>query len=528
MSKLLCREYTNFELHVEQILKPLGDEEAPASTWKLQLGVKHGAQLQRVQIGFEEIDSVNLEKHTSCTYASQEERKKVNKDLREMVQEAMQTDEKVLYYPAESGWYLEPVKAFAAGGELLVGDVAETNLHFKTTTNSTRIAADLSMPVDDAVLKFLERIQEHARYRIPAFAYTLMAAIRSLWHEADIPFAAVLYIVGESGTGKSTLAKNYCQLYNEADGVIADVYDGKSTVAALEAVLDNVRDRTVLFDDLCKTSDKGDYRKRKENATTLLRFVANEMKRTKRRGNQLSDAVCKAGLVITAEYPLDEESELTRCIMVQIQEPRVGGTDEDRVLAATVLRGYINWMISHVDDELASMRKKKKDFLTPKYPGEERLTCSYKQLNWCMGSFLRFVESIMEGGATEALGDEFNKVLYGTFEEQRRFMQQQKVRMEPLKKHIAAGITSQQLKGFQHNGFFCTQLDDLVNYLQMCTQRPEITANYVSGYLRRERLVSMDNSKEAKLTKKIQGRRYVFISLVSLGLVIPPSSYRYN
>lgn len=64
---------------------------------------------------------------------------------------------------------------------------------------------------------------------------------------------------------------------------MADVYDAGSTMSAMERALMTTRDRSVLLDDIYIGTNKAKQRERLASAAALLRFAANETKRTNPR-----------------------------------------------------------------------------------------------------------------------------------------------------------------------------------------------------------------------------------------------------
>lgn len=105
---------------------------------------------------------------------------------------------------------------------------------------------------------------------------------------------------------------------------MADVYDAGSTMSAMERALMTTRDRSVLLDDIYIGTNKAKQRERLASAAALLRFAANETKRTKTRDSKNVSVSCAAGLVVTGEIPMEASSDVTRCIIVRIREKLAG------------------------------------------------------------------------------------------------------------------------------------------------------------------------------------------------------------
>ena len=224
MERNYTRKYENFSICLERILVPIGPGESLAADWLLLLTVAAGSTNRQLSIPLKEVERLNLERRTDCVYASSKEQKQVSQDLRELAVQAKNDPEAVINYPVRSGWSRIPERIFTAGKDILPDSGRHpAQLYMELCGESVRLAAPPESVRQDVISSFVRSLCEHPEYRIPVFAYTLMSALRSLWSEADLPFACTLYIVGKSGTGKSTLAKNFCQLY-EMDEAAAQAW----------------------------------------------------------------------------------------------------------------------------------------------------------------------------------------------------------------------------------------------------------------------------------------------------------------
>lgn len=359
--------------------------------------------------------------------------------------------------------------------------------------------------------QFCESLWSCPEYRIPAFSYTLFSSLRSRWEEIPLPFAAVLFVAGKSGTGKTTLAKNFCQLYNNEDGGIADYWDAETSQPALTGALQEARDRTVLYDDICKSSTPTEERKRMERATNLLRHVANESEQGKKSGRETVHHVCRSGLVITAEKVPTAMSELTRCVLVQVERSRIGGTSEDRALAAGMLGGYLEWFARHDEEELDGLRRSKASFTTHKYPGLTRLYTSMMQLNWCFESFMRFLETIpsCQLYTGQQREEEVSQIYRQLFTREAQLIRDIEESQLTIEQQIRAGLQSGQLAFMAHKGFCCVQFDILIAFLRHRMQNPALSERQVSAFLRANQLIDTDASQ--RVSKKVDRTRYVFL-----------------
>ena len=194
-------------------------------------------------------------------------------------------------------------------------------------TSSYHLSVDPTMSAETAVKQLLETFLPHLNVYLPVWAYALFSVCRSFLRDSGLSTACILYLIATQGFGKTATAKALCQLFDDSNGCITDVYDAGSTISAMERALMTTRDRSVLLDDIYIGTNKAKQRERLASAAALLRFAANETKRTKTRGSKNVSVSCAAGLVVTGEIPMEASSDVTRCILVRIREKLAGSRE---------------------------------------------------------------------------------------------------------------------------------------------------------------------------------------------------------
>lgn len=366
----------------------------------------------------------------------------------------------------------------------------------------------LALPAASAdIPAFLDTLEQDPIHRIPAFAYTISTHLRSFWRSAGIETFAALYLTGPQGYGKTTLAENFCTLY-DATSAIADRYDARSTQAVLSHALADARDRVALFDDVCRSNSRQIERQRLDTALNLLRIAANGSPVAKKRGNQTVSIACSAGLVITGEFLKTAPSELTRCIILNIDSPNSGGTPQDRPLAAGALYTYLEWLVRHTDDELKRCRG-----LLADVPPADRVRKNYFQLNFAFDSFLHAVRTPELAGRIQELGQRADAIFIQCLRWQEQHLvelqRQQNPFSKPLRDYITDGIRAGMLRPESHLGAPCLLPEELLQFLRQYA--PWLQVREMTSLLRNESLLCIDKSR--KSTKKYNGRRYLHLKL---------------
>ena len=513
--------FGNFEILLEQIFVPAGVKEPVTAQYQLGIAVRSKAfpdEQQQFIVPMAKLDSLDLEQLANgCIYESEQERRQVSAYLRTQIPLLLAKGAIGQYFP-NTGWYPTPDhKYIYCAGKEILPCYSTDSLPAKTVCDAIHLAAPQNLDINDIAPQFLEALWKHPEYRIPAFAYNIFSSLRSLWEEADLPFACSLLVVGKSGTGKTTLAKNFCQVYDDKLGQIADYYDVKGTKASMTDALYEARDRTVLYDDICRSSDRANQRSRLDNAVELIRFVANEAVKVKKVGRKNELRSSRAGLVITAEILPLEISELSRCIVISVEEPHIGGTNKDRILTAGLLRAYLSWSAENIQSELENLRLEKEDFGQGEYPDLERLWVSTLQMNWCMESFWRFLKSIpdCQDFLAEHPNDKVDKIFRQLFNHEVTLIHEIEQSRQPIEQLILLGLSTGQLPYRRHKGCYCVRFKDLLKFLRNITKNQALSQRELSTYLHCHGLIQTDAS--GRVSKKKGGVRYVFLKPDQLG-----------
>lgn len=458
-------------------------------------------EAQTVRFLFSELEKLDLEKRM---FGIIYDDKAAKKQLREMIRNDIShrgfSADVPVYYPS-TGLFLEPYPAFAAGEQLISSSDGGPVLLDK--------CLHLALPAAGAdIPAFLDALEQDPVHRIPAFAYTICAHLRSFWRHVGIGTCGVLYLTGPQGYGKTTLVENFCTLY-DTGSTIADRYDARSTPAALKHALADARDRVVLFDDVCASANNQAKRQRLNTALDLLRTASNGSPIVKKQGGQVISMTCSAGLVITGEFLETAPSELTRCIILNIDSPNSGGTPQDRPLAAGALYTYLEWLVRHTDDELERCRG-----LLADVPPADRMRKNYFQLNFAFDSFLHAVRTPELATRIQELGQRADAIFIRCLRWQEQYLiklqrQQNPFSSKPLRDYITDGIRTGMLHPVSHLGVPCLLTEDLLQFLRQYA--PRLQVKEMTGLLRNENLLCRDES--GKSTKKCNGHRHLHLKL---------------
>ena len=391
-----------------------------------------------------------------------------------------------------------------------------------------RLSVDPTLSDATAGEQLIRTFEQHPDVYLPVWGYSLFSVCRSFLQDSGLPTACILYMIATQGFGKTATAKALCQLFDDSSGYIADVYDAGSTMSAMERALMTTRDRSVLLDDIYIGTNKAKQRERLASAAALLRFAANETKRTKTRGSKNVSVSCAAGLVVTGEIPLEASSDVTRCIIVRIREKLADSSNPVdlevlRHTAATAMQGFLSWFGERYETFRSRIQRDMDTQLSAvREDPNERVKKSLFELYWLLCRFADYAEEVKAISAVakskfvQATAYSLTQVWHNIAEELRRIENCPKT----IRAAIISGVEQQAFSYSTHKGCICVKLPALTKYLQELYRRSDLSEQYVAALLRQYNLLSFDASK--KSTKKIKGKRYLCIPLSRL----KPGSYQ--
>lgn len=217
------------------------------------------------------------------------------------------------------------------------------------------------------------------------FSYVILTSIRSLIIESGIDLQAVLYIVGGQGLGKTTLATRIAGIY-ECGGQSVGIVQAGSTHAAVNTLMLSLRDQPIVVDDLCLSISRDTAQKRVDLASKLIRQGTGCIPIIKQCGSSTVQYPCESGLILTAEFSLQNLSDLTRCIIVPIKKPLNLPQELTSDLIGDAVRYYLSWFAQYSDREVNRLHEaiQHKD----KSLTDSRMATNYACLDAAFQSFI--------------------------------------------------------------------------------------------------------------------------------------------
>ena len=525
LSNSLCYESVAIANFIPTVLGIYQPDNDPEGQLQLLLEIRRENTIVRTLVwAAEQLDELNLEKLIPgcicCDDCGHNTKRLINTYLRLQICK-LQSPPGV--YINSTGWHNQSGEYRYFFGDASTNFFAEASVSaappylIAATVADYHLATAAGLSESEAVEKLLQTFALHPDVYLPVWGFSLFSVMRSFLQDSGMPTACILYIIAVQGFGKTSTAKVLCQLFNHANGQIADVFDAGSTIASMQSILMHARDRAVLFDDVFIGTNKAKQRERRDNASMLLRFAANEIPISKKVGSRERSTNCTASLVVTGEIPMESASDVTRCIIVRIQNRLAGFSpsldlDALRHTAATAMRGFLLRFGKQYESKKSHIQADAAKLLSP-YNAipNERVKKSLFELYWLLGSFFDYAEEIkaISANARHQLEHASEQALRHVWQNIQSELRRIENRPRSLAEVIAEDIRTKQLPAFEHAGCACVRTGDLVAHLQQVYRRSDLSAHFVTSELRRHNLLSLDNT--GKSTKKIAGHRYLCI-----------------
>lgn len=475
----------------------------------------------------ETLDALNIEKEVLGCVCRDDRGRSTKRLIHAYIRmQISQTDIPRGTYIATTGWHeVNEIWQYCCGGIAgksldLQSDIKAPSYLTADTVAAYRPAVAEGLQETAAVEDLLQTIARHRDVYLPIWGFSLFSRLRSFLQDAGMPTTCILYLVAEQGFGKTSTAKALCQLF-ELDGRMADVFDAGSTAAAMRDILMEARDRAVLFDDVFIGTDKARQRERRNTASQLLRFAANEVPISRKAGAREICTSCAATLIVTGEIPMEAASDVTRCVLVRIRKRLADASQADlqalRHTAATAMQGFLRWFGPQYESRKAQIQTDVEGLLTPFHAApNERVKQSLCELYWLLDCFFAYAEElkVISAGARQQFLEASEQALRQVWDNIQAELRRIENRPPSVANAIVAGLQSYKLQAFRHNGCVCIRTSDLTEYLRQVYHQVDLNTKTVTSMLRIGNLLSLD--KTGKSTKKIKGLRYLCIPIDKL------------
>lgn len=415
-------------------------------------------------------------------------------------------------------------------GSEIIGDCGDHLVAVAPEIASIRLVHDPDMDERSAVSGTVGIMMRHPEISLPAVGYVPLSYSRSLvMKERPSTIFPALNVVGQQNFGKTFLVTNYCLLCD--DDRTAKTLGHIASNSTDKGVMQQVTkyfDLMILADDLAKSSDPSEQKRRMQLFASTLRFVANDDERvTASSIAEYQSMRCMVGCAFTGELPFVTPSDITRTIHLELTHPIRDGSPKDRIMVATAMHGFLSWFVQHRLECINALKA-----YTDRASREidARLCTSYNLLTWSTDCFFSYAKEIGVLSDTE-----YDKAMRTAVNSYQKLLKRQQIMANNSmpqgnlawhilecyhgKAFLRVDKTKELLKNkdacLVENGMLLVRLKTLTERLNQCMPGARFTANALGRQLRAQGIIVTKAERRTE-TKRVRGTRFLSIDLAEL------------
>ena len=250
-------------------------------------------------------------------------------------------------------------------GTQVIGDTGGMEVKLSDTLPQLELT-DQCIEMDDKWLlrSYLRKLSREPDILILLAAHMVRSLLASMFERLGFPLRYILYLVGIQGSGKTTAANDFgLPLTDVTQNTPAPATRALSSKSAVRDFAAEYRDMTALLDDVCTSSSAETRRVSTNIAAYTLRFAADRIyEAISRPGGGQRKVRCTSGLIITGEFPMSKPSDLTRCVIVEVDHQMRGKEADDRAVSCAVATRFLKHIAAHYDLVSAEISSALSDF----------------------------------------------------------------------------------------------------------------------------------------------------------------------
>lgn len=220
------------------------------------------------------------------------------------------------YEIAESGWFLFPSGSYYFAEDS--SPQADSTICFRTGFSFLR-SQQKRPPYQVASDAWrILALSKQSRVAYILFLYAHLALMCRLFTAAGHRPNFLLFIEGPTGSLKTAVSSLFFNFSGRPEENIPASF--RDTAASMEIAFDKYRDRVLLVDDFCPTSDRTSQRDLNNKLERLVRFFGDGKSRSRATPNmEIATEKKPCGLVaITGEDSAGSHSSLLRCLFLHV------------------------------------------------------------------------------------------------------------------------------------------------------------------------------------------------------------------
>jgi hypothetical protein len=191
-------------------------------------------------------------------------------------------------------------------------------------------------------------------------SHCLLNIMRAAYAEVYKVPRCILFLVGLTGTKKTTYAAFMTQMYDRDKG-IASPFRLNSSSPAFEQILYDANDCVVVLDDLFPAQSSETKRKQEKTLNDLIRIIGDDSGRAIKKGDGIVAKTPRSGAMVTSEYLVGTGSDAARLLPISFSTPidnaKLSECQREPLIVSTFYKFFIEWFIAHYNEIKALLTK---------------------------------------------------------------------------------------------------------------------------------------------------------------------------
>ncbi|HDR4513818.1 TPA: hypothetical protein QCQ29_004339 [Bacillus cereus] len=192
---------------------------------------------------------------------------------------------------------------------------------------------------------------------LPLFCFTILSTINTLLKLNNLETKFMLWLYGETGSRKTTLANLFFNIFNQqiAPEIPANFKDTKT---ALEIKMCEYKDCVLLVDDYHPTDKLSEKKDMEDKAEFILRMYGDRIKKSRSNINltKQREFMTRGLCAITAEDAISIQSNMARCISVPLERncvdlEKLTEFQRNPLIFPTAIYNFISWLTNYINRE---------------------------------------------------------------------------------------------------------------------------------------------------------------------------------
>ena len=219
-------------------------------------------------------------------------------------------------------------------------------------TSNTRLVVDHNYSEQDAYAGMQRIIDLSPETGRLVFSFNILNVLREVFIHAGVTPRSVVYVYGFTGIKKSTYTNFQSHIYNR-DKPLEIPARFNASVAASVKLLYEKSDCLLILDDLFLAQDSGIHKHQEKTLLEMTRVIGDGVEPARMRGQKVSKAPPRCGVLFTGEYCIGKGSDAARMLPVRMTIPvdsdKLAACQREPLMLSTFYHFFIKWYISNFD-----------------------------------------------------------------------------------------------------------------------------------------------------------------------------------